>query len=140
MSNVSRITLMFHKYNYVLYICIMRKRLKDKRKTTCSKCNNLLEDNRINKYRYCLSCHNEYMRNNRNKHSELSNEQRLKANCRSYLNTYLKRGVINKQPCIICNNMNTEAHHEDYTKPLDVKWMCRECHLSHHMKQYNMKN
>ena len=111
----------------------MRNRcIKGKHKTECSKCSKPLEINRLGKYRYCLSCHNEYMRNNRKKHSELSDEQRLKANCRSYLNTYIKRGVINKQPCIICNNMNTEAHHEDYTKPLNVIWMCRECHLLHH--------
>jgi hypothetical protein len=75
------------------------------------------------------------MRNNRKKHSELSDEQRLKANCRSYFNTYIKRGVINKQPCIKCNDIITEAHHEDYTKPLDVIWMCRACHLNHH-EQY----
>lgn len=111
----------------------MRQRLtKGQRKTTCSKCNSPLELNRIDKYRYCLSCHNEYMRKNRKRHSQLTDEQRLKANCRSYLNTYLKRGVIKKLPCSICNNIQSEAHHHDYTKPLDVIWLCRECHLSIH--------
>lgn len=110
----------------------MRTRLpKGTTKTTCSKCNNTLEPTRL-KQRYCLSCHNEYMRTTRPKHSELTVEQRMKANCRSYLNTYLKRGKIVKQPCELCNSNIVEAHHDDYTKPLQVKWYCREHHMSKH--------
>jgi hypothetical protein len=100
-------------------------------KNTCSKCHNPLETNRL-KQRYCLSCHNEYMRLNRKRHSELTDEQRMKANCRSYLNVYINRGKIVKQPCEICNSLITEAHHLDYSKPLDVHWYCREHHLQEH--------
>lgn len=102
-------------------------------KTTCSKCSNDLEANRVGKARYCLSCHNDYMKTNRKKHSELTEEQKLKANCRSYLNVYLKRGKIIKGNCIKCNSTEkVEAHHHDYTKPLDVIWLCRICHLNEH--------
>ncbi len=110
----------------------MRLRNANGRKKTCSKCNVELEDNRKGKYGYCKSCHNEQMRINRPKHSELSEIQRLKANCRSYLNVYLRRGKITKQPCVSCGNTLVEAHHNDYTKPLEVIWYCRECHLNHH--------
>lgn len=101
-------------------------------KETCSKCDGPIEDNRRGKNRYCLFCHNEYMRLNRKRHSELTPEQKLKANCRSYLNVYIKRGKIIKQPCITCGNPIAEAHHHDYNKPLDVVWYCRECHMEHH--------
>lgn len=101
-------------------------------KTTCSKCNLPLEDNRVGKKRYCLSCHNEHMRNNRPKHSELSPEQRLKANCRSYVHSYLKRGKISKSPCSICGDINVQAHHEDYSKPLEIIWLCVKHHIEHH--------
>lgn len=112
----------------------MRKRnKKGEFKSICSKCSCELELNRIGKMRYCLSCHNNYMKLNRKKHSELSEEQKLKANCRSYLNVYLNRGKILKEDCCKCNSStDVEAHHHDYTKPLDVIWLCRLCHLKEH--------
>lgn len=74
-----------------------------------------------------------YMRQNRPKHGELTSIQRLKANCRSYLNVYLRRGKITKGNCSVCNSSdNVEAHHEDYSKPLEVTWLCRLHHLEHH--------
>lgn len=110
----------------------MRVRNKPgKRKSTCSKCNVDLSESRKNQ-RYCNSCHAEHMRNTRPKHSELTDLQRKKANCRSYLNVYLKRGYLSKKPCFICGSLNVEAHHEDYDKPLDVIWYCRQHHLSYH--------
>lgn len=102
-------------------------------KNECSKCGGEKENNRENQ-RYCKFCHNEYMRNNRKKHNELTELQRLKANARSYLNVYLKRGKLLKESCCKCDNPVTEAHHEDYNKPLEVIWYCRECHLDLHLK------
>lgn len=31
-----------------------------------------------------------------------------------------------------CYDDNTEAHHPDYRHPLNVIWLCRRHHMSHH--------
>lgn len=101
----------------------------------CSKCGNPLEITRLFKQRYCKSCHAENMRNNRPKHSELPEPARRKANARSYLHVYVKRGKVQKGLCEVCGSERAEAHHEDYTKPLEVHWLCRDHHLELHEAQ-----
>ena len=73
------------------------------------------------------------MRNNRPKHSELPEQARKKANARSYLHVYVKRGKVQKGQCEVCGCERAEAHHEDYTKPLEVHWLCRDHHLELHL-------
>ncbi len=100
---------------------------KRKKKTTCSKCKGELEPERKKAHQtYCRNCHNEYMRLNRPKHSELPEEQKKRRNCKSYLRVYLKRGKIKIGFCN-CGNIGTQAIHEDYSKPLIVKWVCKNC-------------
>lgn len=111
----------------------MRKRQPiGKNKNTCSKCGNELEDNRKGKQRYCKVCHAQNMRLTRPKHSDLSGDQKKKANARSYLNVYIRRGVIKRLPCLFCGNPESEGYHRDYSKPLEVTWLCREHHLVLH--------
>lgn len=98
-------------------------------KSPLCKCGNL---KRSDQQRYCLACHAQYMRENRPKHRDLSSDQRFKANSRSYSNTYQNRGLLIKQPCVICGEIKAEKHHEDYSKPLAVDWICRPCHLEYH--------
>jgi hypothetical protein len=102
------------------------------RKKTCSKCDNLLTPNRVGKYAYCNPCHAEYMRLTRPKHSELNPEAKMKANARSYAHVYRDRGYIAKSNCIECGSPDSQMHHEDYSKPIDVTWLCRPCHLKIH--------
>lgn len=42
------------------------------------------------------------------------------------------RGDMIRMPCEICGADNSEAHHEDYSKPLHVMWLCREHHRDRH--------
>src|SRR5688572_12977486 len=102
------------------------------RKTTCSKCGNPVEPTRVHRYSYCRKCHAAYMRATRPKHSQLSDEQRLKANVRAIVKYYIKIGTVQKLNCSVCNSPRSEAHHEDYSKPLEVIWLCRPHHLERH--------
>lgn len=45
----------------------------------------------------------------------------------------LKSGKLKRQDCVICG-AKADAHHEDYTKPLDVIWFCKLHHARHHQK------
>ena len=80
---------------------------------------------------YCLPCHAAYMREWRETHP-LTAEQKFKDNCRSYANTYLRRGKLLRKPCQKCGDKRSQMHHEDYSKPLAVTWLCRPCHLAVH--------
>jgi hypothetical protein len=44
----------------------------------------------------------------------------------------IKKGSLSTRPCEICGNDRTEAHHEDYSKPLDIVWLCDTCHKQRH--------
>jgi ribosomal protein S27AE len=66
------------------------------------------------------------------KHSELSDEARFRANARAYANTYLRRGKLQRKPCERCGSDSAEMHHDDYSRPLDVRWLCRSCHVDAH--------
>lgn len=51
---------------------------------------------------------------------------------RMTLNYALRTGRINKLPCFICGCEKTEAHHPDYSSPLDVVWLCPAHHKQTH--------
>ena len=47
----------------------------------------------------------------------------------------LKRGLLERQPCEICGAAETEAHHDDYDRPLAVRWLCRAHHRALHAQE-----
>lgn len=43
----------------------------------------------------------------------------------------LRDGRLEKLPCKVCG-LKAEAHHHDYSKPLDVVWLCKSHHVELH--------
>lgn len=51
-----------------------------------------------------------------------------KVSARNRVASALKSGRLTKEPCAMCGTtFMVEAHHEDYSKPLNVQWLCH-CH------------
>lgn len=37
-----------------------------------------------------------------------------------------------RKPCEVCGDPHSQGHHRDYTKPLEVVWLCRKHHAREH--------
>lgn len=46
----------------------------------------------------------------------------------------IEAGRITRQPCEVCGILPAQAHHDDYSRPLDVRWLCQTHHAQHHAK------
>jgi hypothetical protein len=42
---------------------------------------------------------------------------------------------LTPKPCEVCGSRPTEAHHDDYSKPLEVRWLCVLHHKAEHRKE-----
>lgn len=57
------------------------------------------------------------------------NPEKYKAH--NALNRAVKDGRVMRQTCEVCGE-KAQAHHDDYSKPLDVRWLCPLHHARHH--------
>jgi hypothetical protein len=55
------------------------------------------------------------------------------------LRSALKRGLVIQMPCEQCGN-DAEAHHDDYDKPMAVRWLCRLHHCHEHGRLRRRQN
>lgn len=59
-------------------------------------------------------------------------EYRRRKAARNATQGALRRGALVRQACEVCGSDSAEAHHDDYDRPLDVRWLCRAHHAAHH--------
>ena len=63
---------------------------------------------------------------------------KTKYECYNVFNKYLRKGAIKIRPCRECGTWtDLDAHHDDYSKPLDVVWLCRRHHRLLHLNKKN---
>lgn len=73
----------------------------------------------------------EYMRRWRLKNNK-ANKYPEKEAVRRKTRQAISKGELIKLPCLVCGEIKVEAHHEDYSKPFDVIWVCRKHHNQYH--------
>ncbi len=50
----------------------------------------------------------------------------------------IKSGALDPHPCVKCGR-KAQAHHEDYSKPLEVVWLCPKHHAEHHVEKNDVR-
>lgn len=51
----------------------------------------------------------------------------------------LRTGRLTRQPCEVCGAEKVHAHHDDYSRPLEVRWLCPAHHREIHAKATGVK-
>ncbi len=93
---------------------------------------------------WCRDCRREYQRDYARKHRNLEKHRlsiiRYRANnkhkedARQAVRIAIKSGkLVAPLWCQRCRSVtDLEAHHNDYSQPLDVEWLCTTCHGLEH--------
>lgn len=117
------------------------KQMADGHLNKCKGCaKNDVNKNRYKNYEYYLDYDRRRFHENvdRRKYSyEKSRQHRqsspIKRQARVLVRNAVRDGRLAKQPCVVCGTTeNIEAHHEDYSRPLEVVWLCRKHHGEAH--------
>jgi hypothetical protein len=58
--------------------------------------------------------------------------EKYKAHCA--VSNAVRDGRIVRAPCEVCGEKAAEGHHDDYSKPLEVRWLCRKHHTEVHVE------
>ena len=77
------------------------------------------------------------MKRSTKKHIKKYPERR---DARNKLNNAKNGGAITQQPCVVCGDNKVHAHHPDYSKPLDVVWLCQKHHVAVHSAKLEFPN
>lgn len=58
--------------------------------------------------------------------------KRLMNKARSAVYNALRNGKLRRKSCEICGADKAHAHHDDYARPLQIRWLCARHHFSWH--------
>jgi len=63
---------------------------------------------------------------------EYSERNPEKVEARRLLRNAIRRGEVKRTVCCVCSHPKVDAHHEDYSRPYDVLWLCKIHHSRIH--------
>ncbi|KXV65707.1 hypothetical protein AD950_03960 [Gluconobacter oxydans] len=60
-----------------------------------------------------------------------------KASAHAAVRQAIKSGLLHKESsCAKCgSHQHIQGHHDDYSKPLEVTWLCAPCHVRLHIER-----
>lgn len=98
----------------------------------CTRADN--RENRAKKHERYAAYEQERNRQSERKEKKLEYQRRRRERsphkdaARDAVGRAIRNGSLNREPCSFCGNPKSQAHHHDYSKPLDVTWVCFKCH------------
>ena len=57
-------------------------------------------------------------------HRKMRMLNRIKYKARQAVGNAIRDGLIEREPCEVCGAHDSQAHHDDYSKPLLIRWLC----------------
>lgn len=66
-------------------------------------------------------------------------ENRHKKYAHTLVQRAIQTGKLVRLPCEVCGIEEVDAHHDDYSKPLDVRFLCRKHHFDHHVEMNKLE-
>lgn len=119
------------------------KMMSDGHVNKCKECNKKdVISNRKSKIEY----YREYDRTRGNRHKvgymdEYKKRYKNKSNAVIMVNNAIRDKRLFKEPCEVCGTKKyVHAHHDDYKRPLNVRWLCAAHHRQWHIKNGEGKN
>jgi len=65
----------------------------------------------------------------------------VKYRAHNIVNNAIRDNKLFKEPCEVCGSSdNVHAHHDDYLKPLNIRWLCDSHHREWHKEHGEAKN
>jgi|TARA_R110000782_G_scaffold162405_1_gene254246 hypothetical protein len=64
----------------------------------------------------------------------------IKAKAHAVVSRSIRSGNLVRKPCEKCSKEPTHAHHDDYSEPLNIRWLCDFHHNKWHKENGSGKN
>ena len=86
----------------------------------------------------CRACHPQYKRGGkpereRKRQWTLHNQEKRKVH--KIVEYAVKRGELVRECCQRCGAIkNIQSHHDDYSRPFHIMWLCPKCHAARHIE------
>ena len=122
-----------------------RKASNDGLTASCKACLKLYDDARLNAP-HRMKARRDYQKTEKGKvaHNNATKKwvekNAIKRGVHIITGNAIRDGKLTKAKCESCGDKKVNAHHDDYAKPLRVRWLCDTCHNIWHKINGEGKN